>query len=390
MGVTDLRVLSKVPYNAEPSLAELVKKPITPVHLVYKRNHSDIIDLKSTVDSYTVKIDGNFEGLNERTITYSDILHHFPRREVVAVLVCAGNRRATMAATTGREVKGIKWGDGAACNVRWAGARLRDILLSAGIADGGPYEGYHVCFASRIAPCEDDEYYGGSIPLADAMSEDGDALLSYEMNGELLEPGHGYPLRVVVPGTYGMRWVKWVDQITISKEESPNFYQQRDYKVLPDTVTTKAMAESEGWWNKVPSMQLLACNSAVADGRRLFSACPEETRIKVTGYAYSYCPIFRVELSVDNGTTWEDAKITYQEGQRSWALWQAELELILDDEAEMNGVIVVEEGNNGRVKRKMTVLSRAVDSSGNEQELDCKWNLRGVGYSGAGERTIEV
>ncbi|KIM64368.1 hypothetical protein SCLCIDRAFT_1213480 [Scleroderma citrinum Foug A] len=391
MGATELHVLSKTPYNAEPPLTELVKHPITPRHLVYKRNHSDTIDLKSTADTYTVRIDGNFDGLEQKAITYPDILNRFPRKEVVAALVCAGNRRATMAAKTGREVKGIKWGDGAASNVCWAGAGLRDILLAAGLPDnGGSYEGYHVCFASYVAPCEDDEYYGGSIPLTDAMSEEGDAILAYEMNGELLTPGHGFPLRVVVPGTYGMRWVKWVDRITISKEESPNFYQQRDYKVLPDNVTSKVMAESEGWWSRVPSMQLLACNSAVTDVRRSFSACPDEIRIKARGYAYSYCPISRVEISVDNGKTWEEAKIIYQEGQRSWTLWEAELELILDDEAETNGVVVIEEDTNGRVKRKMTVLSRAVDSSGNEQELDCKWNLRGVGYAGAGGRSVEV
>lgn len=137
-------------------------------------------------------------------------------------------------------------------------------------------------------------------------------------------------------------------------------------------------------------MQLLTCNSAVADVRRSFSACQDEIKIKATGYAYSHCPISRVEISVDNGKTWEEAKITYQEGQRSWALWEAKLELILDDEAEMNGVIVVEEDSNGREKRKMTVLSRAVDSSGNEQELECKWNLRGVGYSGVGARVVAV
>lgn len=87
-----------------------------------------------------------------------------------------------MTEKTGRNVNGIKWSEGIIANVRWTGAPLRDILLHAGVPDDrASWEGLHVCFASNIEPCQDDRWYGSSIPLEKAMSEDGDVLLAYEV-----------------------------------------------------------------------------------------------------------------------------------------------------------------------------------------------------------------
>lgn len=77
-----------------------------------------------------------------------------------------------------KKVKGILWDDGVVCNAKWGGVRLRDLLLDAGV---DLENNEHVQFASHVTLCEDDTYYGASIPLEKAMDEEGDVLIAWEV-----------------------------------------------------------------------------------------------------------------------------------------------------------------------------------------------------------------
>ena len=79
---------------------------------------------------------------------------------------------------TVKKVNGVLWDDGVICNAKWGGVRLRDVLLHANVNLDGAV---HVQFSSHVTPCEDDEYYGASIPLEKAMDEQGDVLLAWEV-----------------------------------------------------------------------------------------------------------------------------------------------------------------------------------------------------------------
>jgi len=200
-----------------------------------------------------------------------------------------------------------------------------------------------------------------------------------QMNEDTLRAPHGFPMRMVIPGYTGTRWVKWLKTLTISREESPGKYQKKDYKALPENVDSREKADEEDWWKKVPPMQELNVNSVVAVVQPNTDSY-DMILVRAKGYAFSCCRVSRVELSADFGQTWTDAKITYQEGQWSWTLWEGILEV---DET---SVRYSEDGKT----RITTVWSRAHDERGRAQEVDCKWNLRGVGFDSVGEKTVKV
>ncbi|GIC90161.1 putative sulfite oxidase [Aspergillus udagawae] len=350
------------PLNREPPAKQLVASFLTPAGVSYDRNHGPIPHLSA--ESHKVLVDGLVS--NPLSLSVQQLAREFHQHEVICALECAGNRRHTMR-TMLKEVQGIDWGDAAVMNCKWRGPRLREVLLRAGVREDE--DGLHVEFSCYQVKCQEDEWFGASVPLQRCLREDGDAILALEMNDAPLPVNHGYPVRVILPGIVGARWVKWLDRITVSDHESPNFYQQHDYKVLPPVAVDQESAQP--FWEQTPPMSDMPINSVVAvpeDDETVVLSSSEVMEVK--GYAVPHGadgPVTRVQVSVDGGRTWVDAKIEEAgQGNRRWCwvLWTA---------------VVCPERGTGR-----EVLSRAFDAGGNVQVEHSQWNLRGVGYNGYG------
>lgn len=281
-----------------------------------------------------------------------------------------------------REVSGIDWNSGAVFNATWSGVLLSSILSDAGVMIK---EG-HVWFDSAISKTQDDDWYGVSIPLSRCLDPEWKVLVATHMNGEPLSVEHGAPVRIVAPGVAGARWTKWVTRIVVSDRESPNFYQQKDYKILPDWVRTKEAAAKE--WGKHPAMIGLPVNSVV--GIPETGAVMPMGGFEVKGYALPMGdegPVEGVEVSLDGGETWGGAEIvwpTKEEMEKdggakvrwAWAIWRFEV-----GEEVCKRLGEREEWREGRGR----VLSRAWDRGGNKQDEKVPWNWRGVGFNAYGE-----
>ncbi|KAI0425557.1 molybdopterin binding oxidoreductase [Xylaria sp. FL1042] len=316
----------------------------------YDRNHGPIPRIRR--DEHRVRVDGAVS--NPLSLSVHDLVTSFPQHEVVCVLQCASNRRHTMR-TSLKEVDGIDWGDAALMNCSWRGPRLCDILERAGVARGE--QDAHVGFAYEATETQNDCWYGASTELARALDRDNDIIVATERNSVLLSAEHGAPVRIIVPGVAGARSVKWVDHITVQQKESSNYYQNRDYKVLPEHVSNAQ--EAEGYWDTTPALQDMPVNSVVALPRCGETISAEQDGcIVVRGYAVPGGrdgPVTKVEISVDGQKTWTEATIRGSPSK------------------------CPSKGSNP------TIFCRTFDKGGNEQAAKPSWNLRGVVYNGYGE-----
>lgn len=302
-----LIMLTERPCNAETPPSAL-SSFITENPLFYVRHHLWVPRIDPSLHQITIDLG---DGSDEKTYTLSDLRTKFPQHTITGVLQCSGNRRKHMCEGSGRDALGLKWGTGAISNAKWRGPLLRDILRDAGLdlEEAATGELRHAQFMGEDA-------YGASIPLDKAIDPRGDVLLACDMNDEELPRDHGYPVRVFVPGIAGARSVKWVNRITLSDEESTSQWQRSDYKCFGPNQTRDTID-----WSKAVAIQETPVQSAITSLRR--AASNPAGPLLVEGYAFSGGgrKIVRVDVSVDNGKTWDQARLEPDQalGNKAWS-----------------------------------------------------------------------
>ncbi|KAJ3018671.1 UNVERIFIED_CONTAM: hypothetical protein HDU68_011043 [Siphonaria sp. JEL0065] len=347
---------SERPCNAETPPALLTDSFITPNNLFFVRNHLPVPEMD--LSEYVLEIDAPW--VNEPvSLTLDDIKRKFPQVDVMTTLQCAGNRRREMHDV--KPVKGLQWTQGAISNAVWTGVPLATLIKETVGPIPPEYE-------SKINHCQfhGAEGYGASIPVHKALDPRGDCILTFAMNGETLPKDHGWPLRALVPGYVAARSVKWVTKITLAEDESEAHWQQRDYKGFGPS---KTLEESD--YSKSTSIQELPVQSCVTvpqPDQRVEIVEGKVTGIKGFAWSGGGRGIVRVDVSIDGGKTWTDAKLTRPEQQPgrvwAWTHWEAEVPVVVDNKSNVPVEIVV----------------KAVDTSYNEQpqSFDSTYNVRGV------------
>ncbi len=321
---------------------EALRYPVTPAGLHYLLIHYDIPAVDPA--GFRLEIGGRVTRPFEVTL---DELRARSAVELEVTLECAGNGRALLA---GARPVSQPWFFEAVGTAAWRGTPLAPLLEEAGVADGAR----EVVFTGLDRGVEGgvEQSFERSLSLDEALG--GDLLLAYEMNDGPLLPQHGFPLRLVVPGWYGMTHVKWLTRITVVDEPFTGYQQTNAYVMRrgdddPGEPLTRIYPRALMIPPGLPEFPTR--DRTLAAGR-----------VTIEGRAWSgWAPVAAVDVSTDGGTRWAPAELDPAGSRWAWRGWRFEWE--------------AEPGER-------VLCCRARDEAGNEQPNEADWNVGGYANNG--------
>lgn len=339
---------------------EALRYDVTPAGMHYILVHYDI----PAVDAASWRLD--VHGQVRKCVSLSLLeLQALPHRTLRVTLECAGDGRALL------EPRPISqpWLTGAVGTAEWTGTPLRLVLEKAGIENSGGAR--EVVFTGLDRGMEGgvEQDYQRSLPLEAAMSPD--VLLAWAMNGSPLEPQHGYPLRLMVPGWYGMAHVKWLRSIEVIDYKFEGYQQAIAYRY-------SRSRNEPGEPVTLMRVRSLMIPPGIPDFLTR-SRIVQRGAVKLQGRAWSGMgEITAVEVSVDGGATWDQAHLDEPAASDTsagihsctWRLWSYVWEATVTGSYEL--------------------LCRAQDSAGNRQPVEQFWTARGMGNNMAHRVVVSV
>lgn len=285
---------------------EAMRYDLTPTGLHYVLVHYDIP--AADADGWQLTVSGRV-----RTPLTLDMatLRSFPAATQRVTMECAGNGRALLSPRPVSQ----PWLVEAVGTAEWTGVPLRALLAEAGAGA----DAVEAVFSGADHGVERgvEQDYRRSLPLPLAMSDDPEVLVAYAMNGGPLPPQHGSPLRLIVPGWYGMAHVKWLRDIALTDTPFIGFQQRVAYRY-------RQQADDPG----EPVTRIAPRALMIPPGFPDFMSRARVVRpgeVPLEGRAWSgHATVTRVEVSTDGGGSWSEAELAPPDGHRwAWRRWQS-------------------------------------------------------------------
>ncbi|SFU15876.1 Mo-co oxidoreductase dimerisation domain-containing protein [Arthrobacter sp. ov118] len=315
---------------------EALRNDTTPPGLHYVLTHFDIPFIDA--GNWHLRIGGAVQRSVELSLR---ALLRAPSITLPVTLECAGNGRSLLRPRPLSQPWVLE-GVGTAV---WTGVPLAYLLARAGVED----DAVEVLFSGADSGVQGGvpQQYARSLPIEEALRPD--VLLAYRMNGAELPPQHGYPLRLVVPGWYGMASVKWLSSIKVLTRPYEGFQQAVAYRYQHDADD----AGTPVTWMKVRSLMVPPGVPDFFTRSRILPAGP----VMLTGRAWSgQGAVQRVDVGIDG--KWAPAQLEHPASPFAWCAWSMPW--------------VADSGEH-------ELACRAADSSGAVQPLESVWNYQGMG-----------
>jgi sulfite oxidase len=349
-GKEKLLVRSLRPPDFESPVA-LLDSWITPVEHFYVRSHMPV---PSGLDAsaWTLQIDGEVNAAATLTL---DELKKMPAATITTTLECAGNGRAFYEPP----VAGIQWGKGAVGTARWTGVRLGEVLKRAGLKSTGRF----VQMNGADRPLGTMPDFVRQLPIEKAIHQD--TVLAYDMNGQPITPLHGFPLRAIVPGWEGAYSVKWLTSLRVADREFDGFWVATGYRYPTRRVAPGAAVDPKD----MAPLTGLVVKSLIT--RPLEGATLVPGKVEVAGFAWAgETDIARVEVSIDHGATWQQARLVGEQAKYTWRRF--------------------EHAFDASKPESYLIMSRATDASGKTQPMTPPWNPSGYLWNAPDAVRVEV